>query len=416
MYENETSMEGYFDDALMERIAAVLIKLVHNQSKNRDDTCFQKFSDLLRSRLRSSKQVDQCGIVPFLTSIIDQTDVETPMLVFSIHLVGILRQIPDLNKQQEELIETFLDLVLKENELTEPSVGTEYFNTLRKWLTFRSPAAKCLYVWKNEKELVLRCWRLLTQERSLFLTNAVLGFLKDYLGLSEDDVTESYTVILQNTVNHVCYFNDGDASILPAVLQLLTDIPPLLIKTLDQSVLQKLAECLAYAVSIVDKETSFCAIEALLSLQVKLGVGGEMDSIVRQLPQQLMDTDIMRSQKVCIKMLEKGLHKEMVKDLLLSPLYIVTGQTDLVQNTVWKTKQININSKSTCIQIILNSLETFSCTDNIPQDAMEATEKLFGLTHEDSSEQSLLAPYIFHSNKVQQRCLDLFLKNLEEML
>ncbi|XP_033757831.1 BRCA1-associated ATM activator 1-like [Pecten maximus] len=419
------SMEGDFkDNILMERISTVLTKLTYHQSTNRDDTCFQKFSDLLHSRLKSSKEAEQCGVVPFLKSILNQTDVETPVLVFSINLVGVLGQIPDLNKQQGELIETFLDFVLKEKELTDPSIGTEYFDTLRKLITFRSPTGKCLYVWKNGKELVLKCWQLLADERSLFLTSAVLRFFKDYFGLFEDvqNVKESYITTIERVVNHICQVHTSTngfdqqkpPSILPSVLQLFQEMPRQMIETLERTVVQKLSECLAYIVGNMGKEICFFALESLLTLQINLRAQeqGKLESIVKQLPQDLVDRDILRSQKVCIKMLENGAHEGIAKDLLLCPLYIMTSRSDLVQTEELQAKQIGIhmNSKSTCIQIILNSLEIFSFTD-APQDALKATEELFALTHDGNISKIPFSCHLFHCKRIQQRCLELFIKN-----
>ncbi|XP_021354819.1 BRCA1-associated ATM activator 1-like isoform X2 [Mizuhopecten yessoensis] len=373
--------------------------------------------------VKSSKQAEQCGVGRFLASILNQKDVEISVLVFSINLAGVLGQIPDLNNQQGEIVETFMDFVLKEKDLNNPSIGTGYFDTLRKLIKFRT--AKCLYVHKIEKELVLKCWQLLTDARSLFLTSAVLRFLKDYFGLCEDVqyVEEcSYTTIVQSVVNHICQAhkttNDADSrplpSILPSVLQLLQDIPRLLIETLDRTVIRNLSECLAYIVCNMGKDTYFCALEALLSLQIKVDVQEqrEIESIVKQLSQDLVEKDILRSQKICIKMLESRIHEGLVKDLLLCPLYVITGRTHLVQTTELHSRQIttHMDSKSTCVQIILNSLEIFRFTD-VPQDAVEATVELFDLTHDSSTGQIPFTRFLLHNKRVQQSCLDLFIKH-----
>ncbi|XP_060081779.1 BRCA1-associated ATM activator 1-like [Ylistrum balloti] len=417
-------MEGDFEEKLLlEKIAFVLNDLVSHQNTNRDDTCFQKFSDLLHSRLKSSKHAEQCGIIPFLTSALKETNIETSLLVFSVNLAGILGQIPDLDSQQRDFVETFMDMVLREQDLNNPSIGTEYFETLRKLITFRTTNGNCVYKCKNGRELMLKCWQILTDRRSLFLTSAVLRFLKDYLGQDDLHVEESnFTTIFQKVVSHICQVHmctiNFDPlhlpSILPSVLQLFQDIPRVLIETLDRTIVMKSLKCLGFIVCNMNKETCLCALEALLSLQSKLDVHGqgEFESLLKQLPHDLVEKDILRSQEVCIKMLKNGLHEEMVKDLLLCPLYVITGWSHLVQTSELHTNQIliHMDSKSTSIQTILNSLEVYRLTD-VPQDVMEAIIELFALTHDGGRSKTHVTCHLFHSTRIQQRCLELFVTN-----
>ncbi|XP_071129438.1 uncharacterized protein [Mytilus edulis] len=404
------------DDHVKEKVKLVLEVLLNSSTQIKDDTCLNKLIDLLRTKLDHVKDVEDCSIQNFLKLIPERTT-STAVFVFGIHVASILGSQTKLNALYESHVINVLQTALSHDLVAAPAVGEAFYKVLK---------TLPLYMIQSLKDLMSVTVEIFQQKNSLFLTKSAVQFVIFYFSKHSEDLGEHLTEFLERIYCEICRKADNDQQdssefssicfdIMKEVITLehwrtwmlkrFPDLTEKLFKILmssNGSIFDGCLQCLLVAAQRFEGQ-------ALREFGIQM-----MNSI-----DILIENDITMGQEACSRMVNFGIwseHLGWLKTVVSLPLYLLVPLDEEPEKIRQTTQTIRkqLTSRPRAIKIFCGTLEKVATLKLEDQHIKDMVIICFEMTVEDNrpSQLSDIQGYIYGSSKIQQKCLQMFDKDV----
>ncbi|XP_061175336.1 BRCA1-associated ATM activator 1-like [Saccostrea echinata] len=163
-----------------------------------DDTLYQKLLDDLSEKVISAEFAEKCGVISFIQATGKTPDVRPDTLVFAVQLIGRLVSKIKFSLVHLNIISSLIETILSNKWMENLSVSCALLKTLT--IILRSAKDICANI--NLKEIFMKSFDVLREERSIFLSRAASDFINSVFtsDMAESEEAKCLLKELQATI------------------------------------------------------------------------------------------------------------------------------------------------------------------------------------------------------------------------